>query len=171
MYSGASLKKSKHYSGINFISGVNSSKFFIVNEAQSIRNHFGDMNRVNWIIFRWREKEVSNWKSYFDSFLLVLFVFKALGVGQVKDVKQRWYQIITRNVFAIISPTSPYSWISPTMLMTGRWVFFFFDKIKLYGSKKVHRSIKVSHLFLFININISFDTDKINMTFTVFQSG
>ena len=53
----------------------------------------------------------------------------------------------------------------------GKVTIFFFDKIKLYGSKKVHRSIKVSHLFLFININISFDTDKINMTFTVFQSG
>ena len=53
----------------------------------------------------------------------------------------------------------------------GKVTIFFFYKIKLYGSKKVHRSIKVSHLFLFVNINISFDTDKIIMTFTVFQSG
>ena len=53
----------------------------------------------------------------------------------------------------------------------GKVTICFFYKIKLYGPKKVHRSIKVSHLFLLININISFDTDKIIMIFTVFQSG
>ena len=37
--------------------------------------------------------------------------------------------------------------------------------------KKVHSGIKTIAFILFININISFDTDKIIMTFTVFQSG
>ena len=37
--------------------------------------------------------------------------------------------------------------------------------------KTVHSGIKTIAFILFININISFDTDKIIMTFTVFQSG
>ena len=53
-------------------------------------------------------------------------------------------------------------------------------KVNIFFSstKKIHTdlkryivALKLSHLCSFININISFDTAKIIMTFTVFQSG
>ena len=114
VYSGASQKKSKHHSNIKFITNVNSTSF-----------SSGRKLKVSEITLVQSVEGVSNRMSYFDSFLLFKLFFKALGVGQVKDVKQSWYPIITRNVFAIISPTSLCSWISPTMLMTWRWIFFF----------------------------------------------
>ena len=114
VYSGASQKKSKLHSNIKFITNVNSTSF-----------SSGRKLKVSEITLVQSVEGVSNRMSYFDSLLLFKLFFKALGVGQVKDVKQSWYPIITHNVFAIISPTSLCSWISPTMLMTGRWIFFF----------------------------------------------
>ena len=125
VYSKASLKKSKHHWDINFINGVNSSSF---SSGLKLSERNIKVTGVNWSLLRWREEGVSNRISYFDSFLLSTLFFKALGVGQVKDVKQRWYPITIRNAFAIISLTSLYSWISSTMLMTGRWILFFTTK-------------------------------------------
>ena len=51
-------------------------------------------------------------------------------------------------------------------------IFFYSTKkkvIRIY--KRYIVALKLSHLCSFININISFDTDKIIMTSTVFQSG
>ena len=124
VYSGASQKKSKHHRNIKFITNVNSTSF-----------SSGRKLKVSEITLVQLVEGVSNRMSYFDSFLLFKLFFKALGVGQVKDVKQSWYPIITRNVFAIISPTSLCSWISPTMLMMGRWIFFS-SKIESYEFKK-----------------------------------
>ena len=93
MYSGASLKKSKHHCDINFINGVNSSSF------SSGLKLFERNVKVSEILFSiwWSELKSfqveggrgSNRISCFDSFLLIKLFFKALGAGQVKDVKQR----------------------------------------------------------------------------------
>ena len=132
VFSGDSLKKSKHHCDINFINGVNSSSF------SSGLKLFERNVKVSEILFSIWWSELKSFQveggrgcnriSYFDSFLLIKFFFKALGAGQVKDVKQRWYPITIRNAFAIISLTSLYSWISSTMLMTGRWILFFTTK-------------------------------------------
>ena len=50
-------------------------------------------------------------------------------------------------------------------------IFFSSTKKSHTDLKRYTVALKLSHLFLFINKNISFDTDKIIMTFTVFQSG
>ena len=93
MYSGDSLKKSKHRCDINFINGVNSSSF------SSGLKLFERNVKVSEILLRiwWSELKSfqveggggSNRISCFDSFLLIKLFFKALGAGQVKDVKQR----------------------------------------------------------------------------------
>ena len=77
MYSGASQKKSKHHSNINFITSVNSYTFSSERKL-----------KVSEITLVQSVEGVSNRMSYFDSFLLFKLFFKALGVGQVKDVKQ-----------------------------------------------------------------------------------
>ena len=54
----------------------------------------------------------------------------------------------------------------------GKVNIFFSFKIESYESKKRYiEAYKVWHLFVFVNIDISFDANKISMTFTVFQSG
>ena len=93
MYSGDSLKKSKHRCDINFINGVNSSSF------SSGLKLFERNVKVSEILLSiwWSELKSfqveggggSNRISCFDSFLLIKLFFKALGAGQVKDVKQR----------------------------------------------------------------------------------
>ena len=101
VYFGASLKKSKHHSNINFVNSVN-FYFFIWKEAISIRNHLKAISKVNWTLFKWRGEGVFQSNELFWLLSPCLILFKALGVGQVKDVKQRWYLITIRNVFAII---------------------------------------------------------------------
>ena len=77
MYSGAFQKKSKHHRNIKFITNVNSTSF-----------SSGRKLKVSEITLVQLVEGVSNRMSYFDSFLLFKLFFKALGVGQVKDVKQ-----------------------------------------------------------------------------------
>ena len=50
-------------------------------------------------------------------------------------------------------------------------IFFYSTKKSHTDLKRYIVALKLSHLCSFININISFDTAKIIMTFTVFQSG
>ena len=101
VYSGASQKKSKHHSNINY-KQRNSSGF--LSERKRKVSEITLKQLVEWIEFfsggggrgfpiEW---VILTPFSLFDSF------FKALGVGQVKDVKQRWYLITILNVFAII---------------------------------------------------------------------
>ena len=163
MYSGASLKKSKHYSGINFIIS-SQTKLKVLEITLEIwvewTGLFSGGGRRRFLI----EKVILTPFSLSYSFLKLWGLVK-WRMSNKDDI---------RSLHGMCLQSSHPLRCTHGFHQQCWWRegdYFLFYKIKLYGPKKVHRSIKVSHLFLFVNINTSFDTDKIIMTFTVFQSG
>ena len=160
MYSGASLKKSKHYSGINFISGVNSSNFSSLRKLKVLEITLE-------ILVEWTELFSGGGRRRFLIKKVILTPF-SLSYSFLKLWGLvKWRMSNKDDIRSLhgmcLQSSHPLRWThgfhQQCWWREGDYLFFFY-KIKLYGPKKLHRSIKVSHLFLLININISFDTDK-----------
>ena len=117
-------------------------RFFIGKEAKSIRNHFKEISRVGWILFRWMGEEVSNRMSYFNSFLLVWFFLKLweLVKWRMSNRDDIWSPygmcLQSSNPLRCAHGIHRQCW-----RRKGEYFFLLYKK-KSYGFKKVHSGIK-----------------------------
>ena len=127
-------------------------RFFIGKEAKSIRNHFKEISRVSWILFRWRGEEVSNRMSYFNSFLLVWFFLKLweLVKWRMSNRDDIWSPygmcLQSSNTLRCVHGIYRQCW-----RREGEYFFLFYNK-RSYGFKKVHSGIKKYRIYFYLLI-------------------